>query len=176
MSIIKSNTDKHVTVEFDSSVTESNIIHSMFYINCIANGTPQSLHFWAKKQFHGNIHQQRAFKILGAKFILIFCNEAHGTLRISDNYFHDILRKYHNYILLLQEMVGKWCCTEQLLMFLTGPIGSGKNKIISQLMKYGELFCKNIKQPFTTNTILLTAYSTSNATLIGGQTVHSTLL
>ena len=58
-------------------------------------------------------------------------------------------------------------------MFLTGPGGSGKSAIVKQLLRYGELFCSNIKQPFTRRTILVTACSGVAATLIHGQTLHS---
>ena len=70
-------------------------------------------------------------------------------------------------------MVGKPSKTGQLIMFLTGPGGSGKSRIISELLSYAEKFCSNIQQPFTRNTILVTACSGVAATLIHGQTLHS---
>jgi thymidine kinase len=70
-------------------------------------------------------------------------------------------------------MVGKPSKMGQLIMFLTGPGGSGKSEIINQLLSYAEKFCYNIQQPFTRNTILVTACSGVAATLIHGQTLHS---
>ena len=58
-------------------------------------------------------------------------------------------------------------------MFLTGPAGSGKSKVINELLVYAQQYCANIQQPFTQRTILVTACSGVAATLIHGQTLHS---
>ena len=70
-------------------------------------------------------------------------------------------------------MVRKSTETEQLIMFLAGTAGSGKNEVVNQLLAYGQEYCANIKQPFTRCTILVTAYSGVADTLIHEQTLHS---
>ena len=70
-------------------------------------------------------------------------------------------------------MVRRSTETEQLVMFLTGPAGSGKSEVVNQLLAYAQEYCTNIKQPFTRRTILVTSYSGVAATLIHGQTLHS---
>ena len=70
-------------------------------------------------------------------------------------------------------MVGKPSKNGQLIMFLTGPGGSGKSEVINELLRYAQKFCSNIQQPFTKKTILVTACSGVAATLIHGQTLHS---
>ena len=156
-------------------LTQDDIIHSMFNIESNANGTPQSILLWANNAFPGNKKQQRAFEILTAKFILVFCSEAHGMLNISYNYTTLIEQKYSHYIQLLREMVGEPAQTNQLIMLLNGAAGSGKQKIINELIKYAKLFCENIKQPFTSNTILVTGYYPTTLVSIGGKPINSIL-
>jgi hypothetical protein len=60
-------------------------------------------------------------------------------------------------------------------MFLTGPGGSGKSRVIKEVLAYANEFCMNLKVPFTTRTILICAMSGVAATLINGETAHSAL-
>lgn len=57
-------------------------------------------------------------------------------------------------------------------MFLTGPGGSGKSKVIEQTIKYAEQFCDYLGVPFNEKTILVTAMSGVAATIINGETIH----
>jgi energy-coupling factor transporter ATP-binding protein EcfA2 len=72
-------------------------------------------------------------------------------------------------------MCGRLSPNGQLIMFLTGPGGSGKSEIIKELLAYVEQFCSAIQQPFTKRTILVTACSGVAATLIHGQALHSAI-
>ena len=140
-----------------------------------ATGTPESIHLWAKQVFKDDLEQQRAFEILTAKFVLRYIMEADDT-DINNNTLSGTAR--HEYIRskqLLIEMVGKPAKLGQLIMFLTGPGGSGKSRIVHELLSYAQQFCSNIEQPFTRNTILVTACSGVAATLIHGQTLHSAI-
>ena len=150
-----------------------NIIDCMFCVESIANGTPQSVHFWAKHAFPHNTQQQRAFEILAAKFVLLFCDPACRGSSISDSCSHAVWQSYCQYIQLLKDMVGKPACVQQLVMFLTGPVGSGKSEIITQVKKYRELFCANIKQPFPTGVILCTSNTACAVVSDYGVTMHS---
>ena len=138
-----------------------------------ANGTPESIYLWAFQSFENDKEQRRAFEILAASFVLCYCSEADkfddttNTLSGTTRHHYIHCKKF------LQRMVGKPSKTGQLVMFVTGPGGSGKSEVIKELLRYGEQFCSNIQQPFTKRTILVTACSGVAATLIHGQTLHS---
>ena len=70
-------------------------------------------------------------------------------------------------------MVGIRGQEKQLILFLTGPGGSSKSKVIKTLLDYRQQYSSTIKQPFTEQTILVTACSGVAATLINCQTLHS---
>ena len=160
------NTSSKTNTSSDISTTSQ-----AFHIE--ANGTPESIYLWAMQAFGNDIQQRKAFEILAAKFVLGYCVEAdknedcQNTLTgMSRRHF---LRCQH----LLQEMSSSSTPNGQLVMFLTGPGGSGKSEIIKELLAYSEQFCSAIQQPFTKRTILVTACSGVAATLIHGQTLHS---
>ena len=138
-----------------------------------ANGTPESIHLWGKQVFPNDKEQQRAFEILAAKFVLTFCTQADDSDSIDNILSGTGRQEYLRCKRLLNDLVGKPAATGQLIMFLSGPGGSGKSEVINQLLLYGQQYCANIQQPFTRNTILVTAYSGVAATLIHGQTLHS---
>ena len=154
---------------------ESTNRHGISLSDIDATGTPESIHSWAKYAFNGDVEQQRAFEILASKFVLTYITEADGTDEGNNTLSGTARHEYIRCKQLLQEMVGKPAKTGQLIMFLTGPGGSGKSRIIHELLRYGQQFCSNIEQPFTRNTILVTACSGVAATLIHGQTLHSAI-
>jgi hypothetical protein len=61
----------------------------------------------------------------------------------------------------------------ELILFLTGPGGSGKSEITKELLLYAKEFCENLGCAFTEKTILITAMTGVAATLINGETLHS---
>ena len=142
-------------------------------IDIDANGTPESIHLWAKQCFSNDNEQQRAFEILAATFVLRYCSEADDNENLNNTISGTARHHYIRCKKVLQQMVGKPSKTGQLIMFVTGPGGSGKSEIINELLRYAEKFCSNLNQPFTRNTILVTACSGVAATLIHGQTLHS---
>ena len=139
----------------------------------IANGTALSIVKWSKKETKvGNRierfddNQREAFIILCSTFVLTFINTASESSETerSDN---SILRA-ETYK--LKNLSGNH---EELRMFLDGPGGSGKSKIINEVLHYCKCFCSLINVPFTKNTILVTASTGVAATHINGQTLHS---
>ena len=63
--------------------------------------------------------------------------------------------------------------SNQLILFLHGPGGSGKSTIIDLVLAYAEEYCKMYEDfAFTSRTIVITALSGVAATLILGETTH----
>ena len=171
------STSRNTADNADSS--EANV-GNRIVLDIEANGTPESIYLWAKQVFKDenekdDLEQQQAFEILAAKFVLNYFLEADNNYNNNDTLSGTARSEYVRCKRLLKEMVGRPADNDkgQLIMFLTGPGGSGKSAIVKQLLRYGELFCSNIKQPFTRRTILVTACSGVAATLIHGQTLHS---
>lgn len=162
-----------VCYDIHPKVTKRILIQTMANSTIEANGTPQSVYLWGKRSFGGNIQLERAFQVLAAKFILTFCSEADDIDDMNDFCSHVAQRDYTNYKQILNTMVGKPAQMKQLVMFLARPAGCGKSTVTYQLIEYGRQFCFNINQPFTTKTILVTAYLGLTAASIGGETVYS---
>ena len=57
-----------------------------------------------------------------------------------------------------------------MLLFLTGPGGSGKSQVINMVLLYAKCFCEKLKFPFTKRTIVVTALTGVAATQINGET------
>jgi type II secretory pathway predicted ATPase ExeA len=60
---------------------------------------------------------------------------------------------------------------EQLVLFLTGAGGSGKSKVITNVLWYRKGFCKLLGQQFDSHTIVVTALTRVVAMLIHGKTL-----
>ena len=147
----------------------------MHDISSPADGTPQSIYMWGKNVFSANAYQERAFQIITAKFVLTFCQQADGTMNASSSYPLSIQRKYLQNVEVLKEMVGNPVSAFQLCMLLCGGAGTGKMKVIEQVLCYAKCFCKNIHQPFTENTILITTCQPLSSTSLKHQTIHSAI-
>ena len=66
--------------------------------------------------------------------------------------------------------------SNQLILFLHGPGGSGKSTVIDLILAYAEEYCKMYKNfAVTSRTFVITALSGVAATLILGETTHSAL-
>ena len=62
---------------------------------------------------------------------------------------------------------------ESLRMFLDGPGGAGKSRVVEEVVKYVKQFTENLDMTFDMRTIVVTAMSGVAATSIGGETLHS---
>jgi predicted GTPase len=62
---------------------------------------------------------------------------------------------------------------KQLIMFMTGPGGSGKMKVINAVMAYAKGYCKELNYMLDKRMIVVTALTGVAATLINGETMHS---
>lgn len=62
---------------------------------------------------------------------------------------------------------------KKLVLFLTGAGGTGKSKVIQEVLLYCQEYCEQIQVPFTDRTIVVTALTGVAAVLINGETLHS---
>ena len=156
--LIGSRVDR--VIDEDRTLREHNI-------SIVANGTVESIVKWARHHLNFDAEQRRAFEIITAKFVLTYYEEAQSNPERSNR----TRGQFRQEKLLLEAMVGK-SHQLQLLMFLTGPGGSGKSEIVKGVLQYGKEYCTNLEVPFTERTILITACSGVAATLINGETIH----
>ncbi len=63
---------------------------------------------------------------------------------------------------------------EQLIMFLTGPVGSGKSTAVRVAEQFSYEFCLAVGIMWSDTTFLSTAYTGAAASLIGGTTISKT--
>ena len=63
---------------------------------------------------------------------------------------------------------------EQLIMFLTGPAGSGKSTAVNVAEQFCYEFCIAVGIMWSDTTFLFTAYTGAAASLIGGATISKT--
>jgi ABC-type transport system involved in cytochrome bd biosynthesis fused ATPase/permease subunit len=63
----------------------------------------------------------------------------------------------------------------QVICLLYGPGGSGKSTVINLVVAYAKEYCKELKHPFTSRMIVVSAMSGVAATLLRGKTTHSAL-
>lgn len=137
-------------------------------INC--TGSCESIVAWAKAVFDDDTDQTMAFQSLIADFVLQFLNCAvdDGVQRSTD------IRVWKNGLLELRGLPGH-NGNKRVVMFLTGPGGSGKSHVIHNIMEYAKRYTLRIGQPFTSSTIVVTALTGVAATSILGETLHSAL-
>lgn len=104
--------------------------------------------------------QSVAFKTICSSFMLSFLMDSNLDI--------DIHTRNH-----LQQLLFKKGASQQLLMCVTGPGGSGKSHVIKCCRLYCKHFCDAIKQPFHFSVFPITATSNAAASLLQGMTIHS---
>jgi hypothetical protein len=72
-----------------------------------------------------------------------------------------------------KQMLQSRGATQQILMCVTGPGGSGKSHVMKCCRLYCKLFCDSIGKPFNFSVFLVTATSNSAASLLQGITIHA---
>ena len=76
--LLQKTTRKHVTSRVpsvDDNMSNNDAANDKVYnpsVDIEPNGTPESIYLWAKKAFHNDQEQRRAFKVLTAKFVLTY--------------------------------------------------------------------------------------------------------
>ena len=140
-----------------------------------AVGSAKSIREWSKAAFPKDAKQRRAFEVLASAFVLTFYYEdKEGQSEGTTQYRHK--HKEARYDLCrLRGIRGNERKHWNLVCLLHGPGGSGKSTVINAVKVYAQDYCKQLKHPFTSRTIITTAMSGVAATLINGETTHSVL-
>jgi len=107
-----------------------------------------------------DMKQLIAFQSICSSFMLSFLN---------DPLFNVCMDQRQQYQTLLQ----KKGASDQLLMCVTGPGGSGKSHVVKCCRLYCKKFCDAIGKPFDFSVFPITATSNSAASLLQGKTIHS---
>jgi hypothetical protein len=107
-----------------------------------------------------DMKQLIAFQSICSSFILSFLN---------DPQFNICTDQREQYQILLQQKGA----SDQLLMCVTGPGGSGKSHVVKCCRIYCKKFCDAIGKPFDFSVFPITATSNSAASLLQGKTIHS---
>jgi Helitron helicase-like domain at N-terminus/PIF1-like helicase len=133
-----------------------------------ATGTCESIVKWGMRNL--DKEQQRAFQILIGSFVLTYFDEAVDDFGQNDRRAttrHEFTLHKRSLLQMVEQ--------SQVIMFLTGPGGSGKSRVIEEVLSYAKEFCMMLEVPFTSRTIQICAMSGVAATLIKGETAHSAL-
>ena len=137
-------------------------------IRDIACGSKESMEAWARG-YHMDEKQTSAFKCIVSSFIWTWIEEANElgpAPEIGRTGTRHNLQKMKSE---LKSMKGK----PQMIMFMTGPGGSGKSRIINAVVHYAREYVANLGKEHTKNMIVLTALTGVAAVSIGGQTTHT---
>ena len=135
-----------------------------------ANGTPDSIQKWGVA-YGLDMKQLASFEVLCATFVLTYYTEAYVNLDAPT--IASGPRSLRHAFRSLVQQLRKLGAKEQLVMFMTGPGGSGKSRVINALLHYAKSFCTELGVQFTDRTIVVTAITGVAATSIKGETTHS---
>jgi PIF1-like helicase len=146
-----------------------------------ANGTVLSIIKWShQRELNLDDKQQLAFQIATAAYVLTYYDDAELVEMNSQNYVKEgggsiCGQMRHDFIEERKKLkkLARICRSMSLRMFLDGAGGSGKSRVVGELLKYAQDFTSNLNLTFDMRTIVVTAMSRVAATSIGGETIHS---
>jgi hypothetical protein len=122
--------------------TFEEITNSNEVVNVLeANGSVKSIIDWAKKA-QLDRKQRRAFEIIVSTFILTFYKDSGSNDELVRHDRHTFVSAKRQ-LQTLAEVSKRG--SEQLILLLHGPGGSGKTTVIDLVMKYAEEYCNNLE-------------------------------
>ena len=132
-----------------------------------ADGTALSIIEWShRNDLTLDEDQQMAFQVATAAFVLTYYDEA--RVDTTDRGMRgDFVREKRKLKTLRRLTQGG-----PLRMFLDGPGGAGKSRVVDELLIYARQFTESHGLNFDMRTIVVTAMSGVAATSIGGETLH----
>ena len=122
--------------------------------------------------------QYVAYKIICSSFLLILVNESweKRLIMFSSTFADESDGGSASNQEAKDDIVKKLRCLgakDQLLMFITGPAGSGKSTALEVAQHFCFEFCKTIGEHWDNTTFLFSAMTGAAASLFGGVTTHS---
>jgi len=137
-----------------------------------ANGSARSIIDWARKAKLDR-EQRRAFEIMTGTFILSFYDNPADSC-------DSIRGQRHSFVIEKRKLMDLCECknrkSNQLILFLHGPGGSGKTTVIDLVRTYAEEYCSYLENfEYSPRTIMVTAMTGVAATILLGETTHSAL-
>jgi hypothetical protein len=139
-----------------------------------ADGTALSIIEWSQCE-HLNLdaEQQVAFQIVTAAYILTYYDDAEGlAYRSSCSNPSQVRRDFKQEKQKLRDLA-RLKIGASLFMFLDGAGGSGKSRVVQEVLKYAKEFTTNLNLTFDMRTIIVCALSGVAAVSIGGETLAS---
>ena len=119
-----------------------------------ANGSVELIWEWAQIAFwDSQTHvidqtQQRAFEVIMSTFVISFHNEADRNVQMTGTIEPHSQSQYNKLQSNLGKLYGQPDPDDQMIMFLTGPHGSGKMKVINSILSYAKRFCEQMQYVF----------------------------
>lgn len=145
-------------------------VNSKYRGSSRANGTKSSIDAWADG-YNLDRKQRLAFRSMVSSFVLTWMQEAVVTSSAEETASHGHRRHSREMIAEMKELNGK----DQLLMFMTGPGGAGKSRVIDGAQEYSKEYVENLGLLYHKNMIVVTALTGIAATSIGGETSHKAM-
>jgi hypothetical protein len=140
-----------------------------------ANGSVLSILEWSKqKNINLDAEQQLAFQIATAAFVLTYFEGAQTiqspiTLKPNGGSSRGQMRHDFNSEKDNLQRLARLKPNEPLRMFLDGGGGSGKSRVVNEILKYAQDYTSRLQLTFNKRTIIVTAMSGVAATCIGDQ-------
>lgn len=147
------------------------------HISVEADGTVLSIIEWSTcESLNLDKEQQLSFQIATAAFVLTYYDDARYEMGDTSEQNGNVKAQMrHSFISEKTKLrkLARLCRGGSLRMFLDGAGGSGKSRVVSELMKYARQYTSRLNLTFDMRTIVVTALSGVAATSIGGETLHS---
>ena len=138
-----------------------------------ADGSVLSIIKWSNKEkLNFDREQKQAFRIITSAFVLTYYDNASVDLRAGSRGRGRIRTDFLDEKTKLKKL-SRRTANEPLRMFLDGPGGSGKSRVIEEVLAYSKEYTQKLGVVFDSRTIVVTALSGVAAVSIGGETLHS---
>ena len=144
-------------------------------VNHKADGTRTSMQKWAGADgYNLDLKQRLAFQSIVSTVILTYVEESHDGSHVSEmpGIRRDMRQFKSDLIQMTQVRTYGSYVSRQLVMFMTGPGGSGKSRVIDAAIHYTREYVENLGLVFTKQTIVVTALSGVAAVNINGETTQ----
>ena len=146
-----------------------------------ADGTALSILKWSmQKHLDLDDEQQLAFQIVTAAYVLTYYKDAETfdptqSFEVNSKHHERSPQTRHDFKEEKKKLLklSRLRKDTPLRMFLDGPGGSGKSRIVREVLKYAKDYTTRLSVSFDMRNIVVTAMSGVAAVSIGGETLHS---